>query len=56
MLLNKIVLGIIVGLSIGVAANPLMPPAFFIVGGLAIWWFTSRPKKEDTRPEEEDRG
>lgn len=39
---NTIVVGLIIGLTIGILANPLMPPAFFVVGGLAIWYFAGR--------------
>ena len=43
---SKLALGIVVGLAVGVFANPLMPPAFFIVGGVILYFVMHRnPKK-----------
>lgn len=35
---SKLAWGVAVGLTIGVFANPLMPPAFYILGFGALWW------------------
>lgn len=48
--------GIVIGLVIGVMANPLMPPAFFILGGLALWLVHASKGKPSNPQQSETRG
>lgn len=49
--MNKLALGIVVGLVVGIIANPLMPPAFFVVGGVLLWYVLKSPPGPPSQPE-----
>lgn len=55
--MNKLFWGVVIGLVIGVLANPLMPPAFFVIGGVALWLIHSlRQTRRAPQDQSDSRG